>query len=313
MHRKCLDEAPEFEHFYDTNMHRTGMPVATELLEALLLTPATSECLPELSRLIEFIEKFGTQANFDVSNHSHLVLALAKYRAGQYQDALQLLDNIPVSAPSVYETNSGPFAVGQKSFALRALIYHDQDLPVSALEEYYKLEKTVDFLRQWQKRDVPTWAWFIRGRYGFLTFDILRREARNKLSDGSTSDQWFDQSIEALFQDTAKRLERAPDDLNTTLDRLRLSLLQARIHADKEQFEFSKRSYQDAQALAVKAVTLESDNPDVEMLALRSISDFAAWPQIFDDNNLSDDLNNLLTNSKNFPKMSFKKNSLSIN
>ena len=51
-------------------------------LETLLLTPETGQYLPELERLIEFVDRFSTEENY--GTHRYQVLALAAYRAGKF-------------------------------------------------------------------------------------------------------------------------------------------------------------------------------------------------------------------------------------
>lgn len=172
-----------------TRGERTYYETTTAIhLETMLLAPLSPEELKRLDRIVDFVERFATpELN---GTHYHYVLALANYRKGKLETALAQLNQVPVEGKVRYLSEKDPpssyLLDDQKSFALRAMIYHQLGRNLESKEELEKLDIASRYLSdnwfpKYLKADRPNRHNSMMNAY--FALQVMRREALQTIKD----------------------------------------------------------------------------------------------------------------------------------
>lgn len=252
-HKQFLDQVVRLEERYSPWRAPTQ-------LEALLLMPEPRSYLGRINRLIEYVERFsGVQSH---GTNWHFVMALAAYRAGDIEKAREHLGKLVIGDGSHY------FLDEPKSYALRAIIEHEQGQRLLALRAYRQLMAEIQSHRDWANTDDFDWE-----RYAFYVLETLETEARTVMDDGNAStagahdNGWLHDYATATLANTLANYEKDPENVDFVCNHAEAKMLLGDLESENGDNVRARQLYTSAKDLAIRGLDFDGHSSAAHQVA----------------------------------------------
>ena len=177
---------------WETRYWHNSAPV---FLEALLIPTESSEYLPSLARLIDYVRQFSTADSY--GTHRHQVLALAEYRAGDFEAAQTHLQRLEIDnfrdAVGEKRTVTHQLFDDFKGLAIQSMIFVEQGKRDEAIQALQDVNLYLKRIRVWAAENRTDFDLMQRMYY---SLELLFKEAVEKVSGGDASSSWLDENLE---------------------------------------------------------------------------------------------------------------------